>query len=74
MKTCKSCGSEMVQKSRKRLLAVGVLMVIGAVGVRFSRFLWVPAIVLALTGVYLIVWAGLGRGYWCRTCKRFAIL
>jgi len=31
----------------------------------------VPAVIVALAGVYLIVWATAGKGQWCRTCKRF---
>ena len=33
--------------------------------------LWAPAILLGLTGVYLLAWATVGRGRWCRACKRF---
>ena len=33
--------------------------------------LWLPAAVLGLTGAYLLAWAFLGRGRWCRGCKRF---
>jgi hypothetical protein len=29
--------------------------------------------VLLLTGGYLIIWATVGKGCWCRTCKSFAI-
>ena len=28
-------------------------------------------VVANLTGIYLIVWATLGKGSWCRNCKRF---
>jgi hypothetical protein len=35
------------------------------------RTLWAPAVAGALTGVYLLTWAGSGRGRWCRGCKRF---
>jgi hypothetical protein len=34
-------------------------------------FLWIPATILGLTGAYLIVWAVVGHGRWCRGCKRF---
>jgi hypothetical protein len=68
---CRRCGSEVVSKSRARLVLVGVLM-IGAlcVGPLWAP-LWGPATLSAATGAYLLLWATLGRGRWCRTCKRF---
>ena len=71
MVQCRRCGGEVVQKSRGRLILVGVLM-LAAVGLGLvSPLLWVPAVVFAMTGAYLLVWASVGRGRWCRTCKRF---
>ena len=71
--TCKTCGGELIHKSRVRLLVVGVLM-LGTVGAAFVfPLLWAPGLILALTGGYLIIWATLGRGNWCRTCKKFNI-
>jgi hypothetical protein len=68
---CKSCGGEMIQKSRVRLTGVGgVMLAISALAVVFPRF-WPVAIILALTGVYLVVWGTLGQGGWCRDCKKF---
>jgi hypothetical protein len=70
---CATCGGEMVQKGRLRLFLVGVLMVaLSAVAVFLPHF-WGAAIILVPDGVYLIVWATLGRGLWCRTCKKFGI-
>jgi hypothetical protein len=34
--------------------------------------LWVPGIVVFLGGLYLIAWAILAKGMWCRQCKNFA--
>jgi hypothetical protein len=65
------CRGEVVQKSRGRLALVGALMVAVA-GLGFiSPLLWVPAAVLAMTGAYLLAWASIGKGRWCRGCKRF---
>ncbi|WP_165228336.1 hypothetical protein [Aquisphaera insulae] len=40
----------------------------------YVPILWAPAIISALTGLYLIAWAACGKGYWCRECKRFSLL
>jgi hypothetical protein len=61
----------MVQKSRLRLFIVGVVMVASLAIARFVPLFWAPGIILLLTGCYLIVWATLGKGCWCRTCKKF---
>ena len=34
---------------------------------------WPLAILLALTGGYLLLWATMGKGAWCRNCKRFEL-
>jgi hypothetical protein len=71
--TCSICGGEMVQKSRLRLLVVGLLM-IAATSIAFVvPHFWSASVILFLTGAYLVVWAVLGRGAWCRQCKRFNI-
>ena len=61
----------MIQKSRWRLLIVGILMLGAISGVLLTPLFWAPGIILMLTGAYLIVWATLGRGCWCRNCKKF---
>jgi hypothetical protein len=63
----------MVQKSRGRLFLVGVLMICSTGLAYFVPFLWGPAVVLVLAGAYLVVWATLGHGRWCRTCKTFRV-
>lgn len=71
MTHCRRCGGEVVQKPRARLILVGVAM-LAALGLWFLwPPLWAPALVLGLTGVYLVAWAVVGRGRWCRECKRF---
>jgi hypothetical protein len=63
----------MVRKNRLRLFAVGVLMVTSVVLAAFIPYFWAPGIILGLTGLYLVIWATLGRGYWCRTCKKIGV-
>ena len=71
MPPCRRCGGEVVQKSRARLAAVGAAMIVGvALGLLWPP-LWVPAAILGVTGAYLLAWASVGQGRWCRGCKRF---
>jgi len=71
---CPTCGSVLVQKPRWRLILVAVLMLGFSTalfhfvhGFRFVTF------TLGLTGCYLFAWAVLGKGGWCRQCKRFPL-
>ena len=61
----------MVQKSQARLVIVGILMLATIPLNFFVPYFWLPGIFLVLVGGYLIVWAVFGRGFWCRTCKKF---
>jgi hypothetical protein len=71
MDACKRCGGEVVQKSRGWLTLVGILLV-AALGLGVVWWpLWLPATVSALTGAFLLAWASVGQGRWCRGCKRF---
>ena len=68
---CKRCGGEVIQKSRARLALVGTLL-LAALGLGILWWpLWLPAAVCGLAGAYLLAWAAVGRGKWCRGCKRF---
>jgi hypothetical protein len=70
---CPACGGEMTQKIKPRLIVVGLCMVASvAIAFVFPLF-WAPGIVLVLTGVYLLVWATLGKARWCRNCKKFSV-
>jgi hypothetical protein len=69
--SCKRCGGPVVRKSRARLAGVGGLMVLGLGLGWLGALLWVPAVILGLTGAFLLVWASVGQGRWCRQCKRF---
>ena len=68
---CNTCHGEMILKSRLRLFITGVLMVSTIQLAFFIPYFWIPGIILSLIGAYLIVWATLGKGGWCRTCKKF---
>lgn len=63
----------MIQKSRTRLFVVGILMLAAIAAPFYFPLLWAPGIILLLAGIYLLIWATLGRGRWCRTCKKFSI-
>jgi hypothetical protein len=68
---CRRCGGEVVQKPVARLVLFGVVMLAAACLGGVWPLLWVPALLLALTGIYLVAWAVVGWGRWCRGCKRF---
>jgi hypothetical protein len=68
---CPHCGSALIRRSRARLLLVGLLLAAAPVAAAFLAPLWLPAIVALLAGAYLVVWATLGKGMWCRQCKSF---
>lgn len=72
--SCPGCGGEMIQKSKTRLILVGLCMIASVAVAFFIPLFWAPGIILVLTGVYLLVWATLGKASWCRNCKRFSIL
>jgi hypothetical protein len=61
----------MIQKSRVRLVITGAVMLASSALALVIPHFWAPAIILSLTGVYLLCWATLGRGGWCRSCKKF---
>jgi hypothetical protein len=68
---CRRCGGEVVEKPLTRLVLVG-LALLTAFGLPIlGPLLWLPGIVLGLIGAYLIIWAVVGGGRWCRGCKRF---
>jgi len=69
---CKTCHNELIQKNRVILFVVGILMLsIGALCLVIS-WLWILSIPLFLAGGYLLAWSMIGKGLWCRHCKKFA--
>jgi hypothetical protein len=73
MPKCSTCGTELIQKSRPRLFLVGLLLCASPLLAIAGKIFWIPGIILALAGGYLMVWATLGKGRWCRTCKSMRI-
>lgn len=71
MVQCKRCGGEVVQRPRSRLILVGVLMLASASLAAVWSVWWAVALILIPTGLYLLAWGTLGKGRWCRGCKRF---
>ena len=71
--SCPTCGGEMIQKSKTRLIVVGLCMVASVAIAFFFPLFWASGIILVLTGVYLLVWATLGKARWCRNCKKFSL-
>jgi hypothetical protein len=70
---CPACGAGLIQKSRLRLIVVGLCMMASiAIAFDFPIF-WGPGIILVLTGIYLLLWATIAKGRWCRNCKEIAI-
>ena len=68
---CPTCGTVMIQKSRPRLIIVGVGLIASLGLVRLAPMFWIPCLIVVPTGVFLIVWATVGKGRWCRQCKTF---
>ena len=52
-------------------MVVGAVMAASIGLAPYVPFLWAPGILLFLAGAYLLVLATLGKGDWCRSCKRF---
>jgi hypothetical protein len=71
--TCPTCGGELIQKSKIRLIIVGLCLVDSIFVAFFVPLFWVPGVILAVIGIYLLVWAILGKARWCRNCKKFSI-
>jgi hypothetical protein len=63
----------MISKNRSRLFLVGLLLIALSCLALVVFYFWVPGVLFALAGAYLVVWATAGRGQWCRTCKRFNV-
>lgn len=73
MSACPQCGGPLIQRNRALLLVVGVAMAVTPLLAWFIPLLWVPALIAFLAGAYLVAWATVGRGQWCRQCKTFRI-
>jgi hypothetical protein len=71
---CPTCGGPLIQKPRWRLvLAALAFLVVSMFLFRTFHGFRVVLFTLGLTGCYLMAWALIGKGRWCRQCKRFPI-
>jgi len=72
---CPTCGGELIQQNRLMLIAFGICTLFAAaVTIRQGGFVdIVIALALMPIGGYLIFWAVLAKGLWCRTCKKFPL-
>jgi hypothetical protein len=70
---CPACAHELTQKSPVKLSLAGVALITGAIPLLFHRFVWPAAILLAATGIYLLIGSLLGKGKWCKRCKKFPV-
>ena len=61
----------MIRRNPVQLFAVGALMCASSLVSLWIPVFWIPGIILVLSGAYLITWATLAKGMWCRQCKRF---
>lgn len=68
---CPACGTPMIQKSRLRLIMVGLGLIVSSGLAVVIPALWIPCLIGAFTGIFLLVWATAGKGRWCRQCKTF---
>lgn len=70
---CPACGHELTQKNRVLLSLLGTAFLIAAIPLLFFHYVWIVAIVTAAAGLYLLFWSVLGKGKWCRRCKKFPV-
>jgi hypothetical protein len=66
---CPRCHGPLILKNRTRLVSVGILLIATLALGPLAGWIWVPAGLAAVTGVYLVAWGAAGRGRWCRACK-----
>jgi len=68
---CPTCGGELIRKSRLRLILTGIVMAILAIAmIRLSKIVWILALPVALSALYLLEWGIKKDGLWCRQCKQ----
>jgi hypothetical protein len=70
---CPACGQELTQKSQSLLSLAGAVFLVAAIPLLFFDYVWIVAIVTAAAGLYLLFWSVLGKGKWCRRCKKFPV-
>lgn len=70
---CGRCGGGLIRRSPAQLFVAGALMCASPAIAFWVPLFWIPGIVLFLAGAYLIAWATLAKGMWCRQCKTFSV-
>jgi hypothetical protein len=70
-KICPTCGANLIQKNRIQLLVAGLLLLIVSVLLFLKTKFWQFALFPGLIAIYLLLWSTLGKGLWCRECKKF---
>jgi len=66
---CRNCQGPLIQRNPALLFTVGLLFCASPLLALFVSLFWIPGILLFLAGLYLIVWAAVAKGLWCRQCK-----
>lgn len=67
---CPHCNEPLIRRDRTVLLASGLVFVAAVLAGFISWWLLFPTGFLSLIGLYLIAWATIGKGLWCRQCKQ----
>ncbi len=72
---CPHCHGELVEKSRSGLLFVATVFLGGAIAVfLLYAIFWIAALLLLVIAIFLFAWSVLGKGRWCRSCRKFPML
>jgi uncharacterized membrane protein HdeD (DUF308 family) len=66
---CPTCQGPLIRRNPVLLFIVGILFCVSPLLAFFVSLFWIPGIILFLTGAYLIAWAVVAKGMWCRQCK-----
>lgn len=70
---CPACGHQLAQKSRPAIMSAGAVLVVASFPLLFRSYYWLVAILMAATGLYLLIWSILGKGKWCSRCRKFPV-
>ena len=73
VRRCRTCDGPLIHRNPMLLFVAGVLMCALLAFAFYKPWFWAPGIILFLAGGYLIVWATLAGGRWCRQCKNFSV-
>jgi hypothetical protein len=68
---CPHCGAELIRRNRVLLFSVGLALAAFPLLAVFNSLFWPLALIAFLAGGYLILWATVGKGSWCRQCKTY---